>query len=172
MTQESPFRIGGVYRTSTGCEIEVVSWHATPLNKTLKQWPDGFVRAFWDKCLTEWRAATGELWNGDCSVGDLRPIEVVPSKLESLKAACCAEQDEIDSFRTQPAHVSHVEPEREALPHFNQRTEFDPFGPGYEVFSDAVSSGFMPAQPKAPLHPLQKMNEGGNALHGSAFLLV
>jgi hypothetical protein len=82
------------------------------------------------------------------------------------------EQAEIDAAKCQPAHVSHVEPERAELPYFRQRTEFDPFGPGYEVYSDAVSSGFMPAQPKAPLHPLQKVNEGGNALHGSAFLLV
>jgi hypothetical protein len=91
-------------------------------------------------------------------------------RIPSLPADA-TEQAEIDAAKCQPAHVSHVEPEREALPHFNRRTVFDAF-PGYEVYSDAVSSGFMPAQPKAPLHPLQKVNEGGNALHGSAFLLV
>jgi hypothetical protein len=89
-------------------------------------------------------------------------------RIPSLPADA-TEQAEIDAAKCQPAHVSHVEPERAPLD-WNKSTPFDSF-PGYEVFSDAVSSGFVPAQPKAPLHPLQKMNEGGNALHGSAALL-
>jgi hypothetical protein len=139
---------------------EIIAWYVSCGYKPIA-WCEGSAYGNVQKLRTE-SIAAGRLI--DCVDGKYIPR--IPSC-----PADATEQAEIDAAKCQPAHVSHVEPERAELPYFRQRTKFDPFGPGYEVFSDAVSSGFMPAQPKAPLHPLQKMNEGGNALHGSAWLL-
>jgi hypothetical protein len=115
---------------------------------------------------------------GDASKDDLhsesiaagRLIDCIDGKYIPRMPADADEQREIDAHRTQPAHVSHCEPERAPLPHFNQRTKFDPFGPDFKVYSDAASSGFAGSVPRAPAHPLQRMNDG-TALCGSAHLL-
>jgi hypothetical protein len=171
----SEFRIGGVYRNGKGDvvtlrhtgiydDFPVTSYYIDPDKNpggaAHHRLSDGCAKLY-SEDQSRYHLAPGELHQVD---GQWVPITSCP--------ADATEQAEIDAAKCQPAHVSHVEPERAELPYFRQRTEFDPFGPGYEVYSDAVSSGFMPAQPKAPLHPLQKVNEGGNALHGSAFLLV
>jgi hypothetical protein len=41
---------------------------------------------------------------------------------------------------------------------------------GYVVYSDAVSSGFVPSATPAATHPLQRIAQEGDQLHGSAFL--
>jgi hypothetical protein len=96
--------------------------------------------------------------------------------------ADATEQAEIDAAKCQPAHVEPLvqdairatyeasktpEPKRAKLPHFNQRTRFNPFK-GFKVTYEG--EGTEPASFYSK--PEQRMNEGGNALHGSAFLLV
>jgi hypothetical protein len=167
------FRIGGVYRNGQG---DVVTLRSSD------DYEDFPVRSYFldparnpggagHHRLSDGRA---KVWFADQSLrydllpGEMHQVDGQWVPITSLPADA-TEQAEIDAAKCQPAHVSHVEPERKPLD-WNKSTPFDSF-PGYEVFSDAVSSGFVPAQPKAPLHPLQKMNEGGNALHGSAALL-
>jgi hypothetical protein len=91
-------------------------------------------------------------------------------RIPSLPADA-TEQAEIDAAKCQPAHVSHVEPERKPLD-WNKSTPFDSFGPGFVVTSGA-NPGWDTFQglQGGHSHPLQRMNEGGNALHGSAALL-
>jgi hypothetical protein len=81
--------------------------------------------------------------------------------------ADATEQAEIDAAKCQPAHVSHVEPERAPLEHFGKRTPFDSFK-GWEAPICGGEDYISPLQGS----PLQRMNEGGNALCGSAWLLV
>jgi hypothetical protein len=97
----------------------------------------------------------------DCINGKYIP------RIPSLPADA-TEQAEIDAAKCQPAHVSHVEPERAPLD-WNKSTPFDSFGPEWKVYSDAVSSGFAGSS-KPAQHALQRMNDGTDALHGSAFL--
>jgi hypothetical protein len=102
-------------------------------------------------------------------------------RIPSLPADA-TEQAEIDAAKCQPAHVEPLvqdairaayeasktpEPKRAKLPHFNQRTRFNPFK-GFKVTYEG--EGTEPASFYSK--PEQRMNEGGNALHGSAFLLV
>jgi hypothetical protein len=91
-------------------------------------------------------------------------------RIPSLPADA-TEQAEIDAAKCQPAHVSHVEPERKPLD-WNKSTPFDSFGPGFVVTSGA-NPGWDTFQglQGGHSHPLQRMNEGGNALCGSAALL-
>jgi hypothetical protein len=111
----------------------------------------------------------------DCINGKYIP------RIPSLPADA-TEQAEIDAAKCQPAHVEPLvqdairatyeasktpEPKRAKLPHFNQRTRFNPFK-GFKVTYEG--EGTEPASFYSK--PEQRMNEGGNALHGSAFLLV
>jgi hypothetical protein len=172
----SEFRIGGVYRNDVGQAVRLSEFSCFGSYRIT-----GEGRAYANAVNSNGEDSNGAgivLLSSGKADGALACYGVLPGELHQVSGqwvpitslpADATEQAEIDAAKCQPAHVSHVEPERKPLD-WNKSTPFDSF-PGYEVFSDAVSSGFVPAQPKAPLHPLQKMNEGGNALHGSAALL-
>jgi hypothetical protein len=121
----------------------------------------GSGRSAWESLRAE-SIAAGRLI--DCIDGKYIP------RIPSLPADA-TEQAEIDAAKCQPAHVSHVEPERKPLD-WNKSTPFDSFGPGFVVTSGA-NPGWDTFQglQGGHSHPLQRMNEGGNALHGSAALL-
>jgi hypothetical protein len=131
-----------------------------------------------------------------------RLIDLVDGKyiprIPSLPADA-TEQAEIDAAKCQPAHVSHVEPER-AEPSVADRLRdllrVQAGECGQDEYMNGLYNGmelalsliegrdpvFFTKKSKAPaavaskalpaLPALQKMNEGGNALHGSAALLL
>jgi hypothetical protein len=162
------FRVGAFYKQTNGVISEV-----------LESCSDGFlyVRTAWAPAGKELegggarRASNGRYSDHDkhskytILPGEMHQVSGQWVPITSLPADA-TEQAEIDAAKCQPAHVSHVEPERAELPYFRQRTEFDPFKGWFHMCASDT-----PEQPKLPTHPLQKMNEGGNALHGSAWLL-
>jgi hypothetical protein len=164
------FRIGGVYRNGQG---DVVTLRSSD------DYEDFPVRSYFldparnpggagHHRLSDGRA---KVWFADQSLrydllpGEMHQVDGQWVPITSLPADA-TEQAEIDAAKCQPAHVSHVEPERAELPYFHQRTKFDPFGAGFVTTSHAHNDC------RRPQGPLQRMTPESSPLCGSAWLLV
>lgn len=168
METQTPFRIGGVYRNKHGAEM-VICEEVQPGIVTV-----GFVETPEYPLYSRILIATGECERGSCDL-DLIPGELtlvngkyVPRGVP-VEAPKQAQGEKV--WRPHPAVYAPALPTKErtrpALPWADSK-RVDRF-PGFVVERSAVKHDeYNP--PERVLHPLQRIAQEGDQLHGSAFL--